>query len=331
MRFLVFFIVWFVNVNHSNSQDAISVRAELAKKKIISDSLEIPANVFANESVQITTVIAEKIRKIYFKEGSFVKKNDLLVQLVNDKEQAIRKQILAELQEAELNFERAEKLSVKGNISQTILENRLMKKKKLQATLEEIDAELDDLKIKAPFDGFISIKNFSEGSLLKPGDIVTNIFDIKKVRIEARVPEIFINKFSNKTKFILSSELLDKKKITGKISIIDPIVNEQTRTFKIIGIIDNPNYTLKPGLMINLIFKFKEREALLVRENAILNQDDISFLYVVNNKNEVFKRKIIIGSRKNGLVEIQNGITKNDLIIFEGINKIKPGALVKVQ
>ena len=83
--------------------------------------------------------------------------------------------------------------------------------------------------------------------------------------------------------------------------------------------------------MINLIFKFKEREALLVRENAILNQDDISFLYVVNNKNEVFKRKIIIGSRKNGLVEIQNGITKNDLIIFEGINKIKPGALVKVQ
>ncbi len=206
-----------------------------------------------------------------------------------------------------------------------------MKKKKLQATLEEIDAELDDLKIKAPFDGFISIKNFSEGSLLKPGDIVTNIFDIKKVRIEARVPEIFINKFSNKTKFILSSELLDKKKITGKISIIDPIVNEQTRTFKIIGIIDNPNYTLKPGLMINLIFKFKEREALLVRENAILNQDDISFLYVVNNKNEVFKRKIIIGSRKNGLVEIQNGITKNDLIIFEGINKIKPGALVKVQ
>ena len=95
-----------------------------------------------------------------------------------------------------------------------------MKKKKLQATLEEIDAELDDLKIKAPFDGFISIKNFSEGSLLKPGDIVTNIFDIKKVRIEARVPEIFINKFSNKTKFILSSELLDKKKLLEKSQLL---------------------------------------------------------------------------------------------------------------
>jgi len=331
MKFLVFFIVWFVNVNSSNSQDIISVRAEPAKKKIISDSLELPANVFANESVQITTVIAEKIRKIFFKEGSFVKKNDLLVQLVNDKEQAIKKQILAELQEAELNFERAEKLSVKGNISQTVLENRLMKKKKLKATLEEIEAELNDLKIKAPFDGFISVKNFSEGSLLKPGDIVANIFDIEKVRIEVRVPEIFINKFSKKTKFILSSELLDKKEVTGKISIIDPIVNEQTRTFKIIGIIDNPNYTLKPGLMINLIFKFKNRESLLVRENAILNQDDISFLYVVNNKKEVFKKKVIIGSRKNGLVEIQSGINENDLIIFEGINKIKPGALVKVQ
>ena len=331
MKFLVFFIVWFVNVNSSNSQDIISVRAEPAKKKIISDSLELPANVFANESVQITTVIAEKIRKIFFKEGSFVKKNDLLVQLVNDKEQAIRKQILAELQEAELNFERAEKLSVKGNISQTVLENRLMKKKKLQATLEEIEAELNDLKIKAPFDGFISVKNFSEGSLLKPGDIVANIFDIEKVRIEVRVPEVFINKFSKKTKFILSSELLDKKEVTGKISIIDPIVNEQTRTFKIIGIIDNPNYTLKPGLMINLIFKFKNRESLLVRENAILNQDDISFLYVVNNKKEVFKKKVIIGSRKNGLVEIQSGINENDLIVFEGINKIKPGALVKVQ
>ena len=60
-----------------------------------------------------------------------------MLELIDDQEQAIKKQIIAELEEANLNYERAKKLSIKGNISQTILDNRLMIKNKLTANLKK--------------------------------------------------------------------------------------------------------------------------------------------------------------------------------------------------
>ena len=74
-------------------------------------------------------MVSEKIEGFFFNEGELINKNDVLVKLFDREEQAIKRQILAELNEADLNLSRAEKLSSKGNISQTLLDNRIMAKK----------------------------------------------------------------------------------------------------------------------------------------------------------------------------------------------------------
>ncbi len=293
--------------------------------------LKLPAKILANEKVQVTTVISEKIKKIVFKEGKFVKKNQILIELFDDEENAIKKQILAEVKEAQMNYERASKLFSKGNISQTILDNRLMLKDKLNARLEEINAKINDLKILAPFDGITGVKSFSEGSLVKPGDVITTLYDIKKLKIQAKVPEKFINKINDKTIFSLRSSIDSDMNIKGKVSIIDPLIDDETRTFKIIGIINNPNSLLKPGLMVNLTFNFNDRESFFIRENAVFNQDNITYVYLVNKKNTVLKKKVNIGLRKDGLVEIIDGLSSFDLVVYEGINKIKEGTPVKIK
>ena len=71
----------------------------------------------------------KRLKSIFFQEGKFVKKNQLLIELIDSEEQAKLRQISAELEEAELNYQRAEKLISKGNISQSILDNRIMVKK----------------------------------------------------------------------------------------------------------------------------------------------------------------------------------------------------------
>lgn len=313
------------------SQQLITVGAKKPLIKTISDTLELPALLLANETVQITTVVSEKIKKIHFKEGSFVKKNQTLIEFVDEQEQAIKRQILAELNEAELNFKRADKLFSKGNISQTILDNRKMLKEKLEARLDEIDATINDLKISAPFAGITSIRNFSEGSLIKPGDIITTIYDITKLKIQAKVPEIFINKISTKTNFFLTNSIDENFRANGVVSIIDPLIDDETRTFKIIGLINNKDLRLKPGLMVSLKFNFEKRESFFVRENAVFNQDNISYLYLVDNKNEIKKIKVKVGSRKDGFVEILKGLNSLDLVVYEGINKIKVGSKVIIQ
>ena len=313
------------------SQQLITVGAKKPLVKTISDTLELPALLLANEMVQITTVVSEKIKKIHFKEGSFVKKNQTLIEFVDEQEQAIKRQILAELNEAELNFKRADKLFSKGNISQTILDNRKMLKEKLKARLDEIDATINDLTISAPFAGITSIRNFSEGSLIKPGDIITTIYDITKLKIQAKVPESFINKISTKTNFFLTNSIDENFSANGVVSIIDPLIDDETRTFKIIGLINNKDLGLKPGLMVNLRFNFEKRESFFVRENAVFNQDNISYLYLVDNKNEIKKIKVKVGSRKDGFIEILKGLNSLDLVVYEGINKIKVGSKVIIQ
>ena len=129
--FFFFFVTVFFLDALSQETSKIFVGTEKPITKIVTDNLVIPGVIMANESVNITTVVSEKIKKINFEEGKFVKKGDLLVELVDFEEKAILAQYTAELEEAEINYQRALQLSKKGNISNSLLENRLMKKKNL--------------------------------------------------------------------------------------------------------------------------------------------------------------------------------------------------------
>ena len=298
---LFFFLIFFLFYSDSFSQQIITVVAQPPEKKVTNDILKLPAKILANEKVQITSVVSEKIKKITFNEGKFVKKNQVLIELFDDEEQAIKKQIVAEVKEAQLNYERANKLFSKGNISQTILDNRLMLKDKLNAKLDEINAKINDLKILAPFDGITSVKNYSEGSLVKPGEVITTLYDIQNLKIQANIPEKFIYKINDKTIFSLRSSIDGDVSVKGKVSIIDPLIDDETRTFKIIGIIKNIDNLLKPGLMVNLNFYFKDRESFFIRENAVFNQDNISYVYLVDKKKYSFKKKSGCWSKKRWL------------------------------
>ena len=70
------------------------------------------------------------------------------------------------------------------------------------------------------------------------------------------------------------------------VTIVDPLIDNNTRTFKIIGLIDNKNKLIKPGMMINLKLLFDKRNAILLRENSVFNQDNLSYVYLIN-KHEI--------------------------------------------
>ena len=83
--------------------------------------------------------------------------------------------------------------------------------------------------------------------------------------------------------------------------------------------------------MVNIKIPLEERTAILIRENCVLSKDDVSFVYVLDTNNIVTKKKIKIGQKENGFTEILSGINSKDLVIYEGINKIKEGTKVKLK
>ena len=277
----------------------------------------------------ITSTVSEKIQEISFIEGISVKKDEILVILNNYEETAILKQFEAELKEAEINYQRALSLSQKGNISQSVLDNRLTEKIRLTGKVDEIKAKINDLVLKAPFDGTIGLRNYSVGAFIKPGDVITTIYDFKTLKVEASVPEAYVGKIKIGDTVKIKVNYSDIV-YSGEVYVIDPYVDDKTRTFKIISKIENKK-ELKPGMMAKKILYFKSKESIVVPESSIIPVDNQTFIYVISNENIIKKVEVFTGKRLDGKVEIKKGLKSSDKIVFEGINKLKAGIKVKIK
>ena len=332
----IFVIIFFINIVFINSlftqeRTLPQVKVQKVEKIKFTEELNLVGSINANESVKITAVVSEKIKSIKFEEGSFIKKNDILLELENNEEKAILKQVDAELEESTTNYIRAKKLLSEGNASQSMIDKKLMEKKKLEGKFQEIQAKLNDLIIKAPFNGIIGTKNYSNGSFINPGDVITSLYDISKVKVEIYIPEIYVSKIYKKQFFLATLPSINNASFKGEVYAINPSIDKETRTFKVIGIIqDNNNYSLKPGMMANIELQLRSREIFIVPEGAIIPEDEKSFLYVLKENNVLKKREVVTGIRNDGSIEIVKGINQSDLIVFEGTNKIRNGSEVTV-
>ena len=327
---ILFFNLLIFNISQSFSQNKETfVNFINPKKELVTDSIELPATMKSNEKVEITSTVSEKIQEIFFIEGVSVKKDEILVILNNYEETAILKQFEAELKEAEINYKRALSLSQKGNISQSVLDNRLTEKIRLSGQVEEIKAKINDLVLKAPFDGTIGLRNYSVGAFVKPGDVISTIYDFKTLKVEASAPESYVGKIkigdTVKVK-VNSSDVV----YLGEVYVIDPYVDERSRTFKIISKIENKK-ELKPGMMAKKIINFESKEIFVLPENSIIPIDNQTFIYVISDENILKKVEVSTGRRFDGKVEIKKGVKSSYKILFEGINKLKAGDKVKIK
>ena len=327
---IIFIKLLILNINQSFSQNKdILINFINPKKEFVTDKIELPATIKSNEKVDITSTIAEKIQEILFVEGVAVKKDKILVILNNFEETAILKQFEAELKEAEINYQRALSLSKKGNISQSVLDNRLTEKIRLTGKVDEIKAKINDLVLKAPFDGTIGLRNFSVGAFVKPGDVITTIYDFNTLKVEASVPEAYVGRIKIKDTVKIKLNSSDVV-YSGEVYVIDPYVDNKTRTFRIISKIESKK-ELKPGMMAKKILNFDSKESILVPESAIIPIDNQTFIYVIGDENIIKKVQVFTGKRLDGKVEIKKGLKLSDKIVFEGVNKLKAGIKVKIK
>ena len=127
------------------------------------------------------------------------------------------------------------------------------------------------------------MRNFSVGAFTKPGEVITTIYDFKTLKVEATAPEAYVGiiKIGDTVKIkVNSSETI----YSGEVYVIDPYIDEKTRTFKIISKIEKKE-RLKPGMMAKKIINFESKNSVLIPESCIIPIDDETFVYVINKKN----------------------------------------------
>ncbi|MDC3127462.1 efflux RND transporter periplasmic adaptor subunit [Candidatus Pelagibacter bacterium] len=213
---------------------------------------------------------------------------------------------------------RVTKNDVVGNLN---IENRFVKKGEIIIALK------DEKNIIADFEGKIGKREIAQG-VLGSNSLIITLDDLKKIIIDIKIPENYIGVLKPGLKAEITSSAFDKV-FKGNIETISSRIDPSTRSILTRVIVDNPKFEIIPGQLMTVKIIYEETDEIGVPESAVTIQGETAFVYIVNN--EIAEKKDIkIGKRNFGKVSIISGINEGDLVISEGVSKVRDKAKVKI-
>lgn len=290
--------------------------AYIVTPRTFTDRIEAVGTAMANEAATLTATASDTVTAINFEEGALVTKDTVLIQLNDAEEQA-------EMEEAKKTFDRYTALAKSSATS-------VAQKDSSSAALQMVEARLRDLQIVAPFDGIAGFRNVSLGDLVTPGMAVTSVYDVDPIKLEFTLPESFLSVLVPGLEIEAITSAFPNKQFKGKISVVEPRINPETRAVSLKAEIPNPDKQLMPGLLMTVNVVKDERTALSIPEAAIIQQGTDQNVYVIGDDKKVTLTPVKIGSREAGYVEVTQGLKEGDHIVAEGLLKVRAGAAVEI-
>lgn len=301
-----------------------------ARREAVAESLSLVGTLTANEWVEIKAELEATVVEIGYEEGKPVTKGQLLFRLDESKLTNALAEAEVNLKLSKVNYDRAQQLLRDKTISQQEFDQLASRYESMQAAIAVRQRELKDTKIHAAFAGVMGARNVSVGQVIKKDTALGTLVDLNPVKVEVNVPERFLSLLKLGQTIELRVAAFAGKTFKGEVYFIAPQVDTATRTALVKARIPNPDLTLKPGMFANLDLTLQLRAAaVVVPEPAIMVNADRTMLYVVDKDSNAQLRPVKLGVRSAGVVEILEGVDAGQLVIVEGVQKVRPGAKVK--
>ncbi len=213
---------------------------------------------------------------------------------------------------------RVQKDEIVGNLN---IENRFVKKGEIIMALK------DGKNITADFEGKIGKREIAQG-VLGSNSLIITLDDLKKIVIDIKVPENYVGILKPGLKAEIKNSAFNKI-FNGKVESISSRIDPSTRSILSRIIVDNSNFEIIPGQLMTVKVIYDEINQIGVPESAVTIQGNTAFVYVVNT-DTAEKRNIKMGKRNFGKVSIVSGINEGELVISEGVSKVRNNAKVKI-
>jgi membrane fusion protein, multidrug efflux system len=216
-------------------------------------------------------------------------------------------------------------------ISFKIKKNELLKPIKFNVKVKKGDviASLIDKNITAPFAGILGKRGISGSSLGSENTIILTLDDSKKVLCDLKIPEVYAAIL--KKNLILKAKFSAYKNKTykGIIQSVASRVDAQTRSILARAQIQNENFEIIPGSLLEIEILYNNKSALSVPDTSVMYEGSKKFIYKIIENNVLKKVEVKTGVRNQGNLEILGGLVEGDKIIAEGLTKVRPGMKVK--
>jgi membrane fusion protein, multidrug efflux system len=300
------------------------------KTSLVKEDLQAVGALRSNESVMMRPEVAGRIAAIGFRDGQPVKRGQMLIQLDAALNEAEVAQARAELDLASSNLKRTEDLARKNFVSGSAQETAASSVEVLAAKLKLAEARLAKMRIQAPFDGVVGIRNVSIGDYVKDGADLINIEDIGVLKVDFRLPERYLTQLKSGQAVEVMADALPGNRYNGAIEAINPRIDANGRSLEVRAKLSNADGRLRPGMFARVRVIVGERaNALMVPEEAIVPLGDDFFVYTVVD-GKANRIRVKLGVRRDSQVELLEGVKPGDKVVTAGMRVQRDGQPVRI-
>lgn len=299
----------------------------------IEDHIEALGTLRANESVDLTASVTEIIRNLHFEDGDRVEAGKLLVEMTSEEEHALLEEARATRDEAKRQFERIKSLRQKQTAAESLLDQRRREWETSRARLAVVESRLADRSLYAPFTGVVGLRNVSVGALVEPGDVITTLDDDSVMKLDFSVPAVYLALLKPGLPVTATTRAWKGQSFEGRVKMVDSRVDPVTRTVVVRAVLPNHDHWLRPGMLMQVTLRGPQRKSIVLPEECLVPKGVEQYVFVVHKEegNRVERRKVQIGTRLPGRVEITDGLSVGELVITDGTLKVRDGGKTSIR
>ena len=212
-----------------------------------------------------------------------------------------------------------------------IKKNQLLSELNLKEYVNKGDliVELKDGNIIAPFAGALGFRGLTEDVLDSDSSIIITLDDSSIIYSDLKIPEIYASVVKKGLPIEARFSGYKNKTYKGQIDGVSSRINADTRSLLTRVKINNKNFELIPGSLIEVTVNFNIRSSLGIPDTSLMLEGNKAYVYKVSEDNIANKIEIEIGIRNNGFVEVLSGLSEGDIIVSEGLKKVRAKAKIK--
>jgi RND family efflux transporter MFP subunit len=344
---------------------APEVTAALPVSKPVTEFYEYIGRTRAPQYVEVRARVSGYVTKIHFTDGKEVQAGEPLFeidprpyQFTLDAAQARLEQAEAQLRQAKQLLDRNRALLATNSVSQQDYEDAELKRDSAiadinaaKAAVSQADLDLKFCSIVAPISGRLSQTNVTVGNLISSNqsqsEPLTTIASVDPVYVLMDVDEAAVLRFRDlrrqqgvDVRFTHVRDLNHKVYVSlsnetdfpheGFLDFVDNEVRTTTGTLLVRAELPNPKRIFAPGLFVRVRIPFGDPVgSLLIPDRAVLNDQNLKYVLVINEDNSVVRRDVELGPLDQGMRVIRKGITASDRVIINGLQRARPGVKVK--
>jgi membrane fusion protein, multidrug efflux system len=323
---------------------------------------EFSGRLEAVERVEVRSRVAGAVQAVHFREGALVQKGDLLITIdaapyAAEVERAEAQVAAAQARQAQAQSEhaRAQRLWEERAIAQRELEERANGEREAAANLRAAQAALQSARlnlgytqVRAPISGRIGKVEVTAGNLVAAGPgapVLTSLVSVSPIYASFDTDEQVILRALKELPGGASARTLIERipvqmgtsagtdtPYTGRLQLIDNQVDAKSGTIRVRAAFDNRDGALIPGQFARIrMGQARSNRAVLVSERAVGTDQDKKYVMVVGEGNKAEYREVVLGAPANGLRVVQSGLKPGERIVVNGLQRIRPGAVVQPQ